>query len=77
MTKDQRIAILERQIADLQRRGAICGPRRVVAWLHSNHRTAYVITDRVKDVWLRVDPSHVEYYTIPLYEDPLWPKSQS
>jgi len=40
-----------------------------VAWLHADHRTAYVITDKVKQVWLQVDPKHVEHYTVPLYLD--------
>jgi hypothetical protein len=38
-----------------------------IAWLHRDHVTAYVITDRVKGIWLNVDPKHVENYTIPLY----------
>ena len=44
-------------------------PRVPVAWLHADHRTAYVITDKVKQVWLQVDPKHVEHYTVPLYLD--------
>lgn len=39
------------------------------AWLHNRHSTAYVITDRVKEIWLAADPEHVENYTIPLYFD--------
>ena len=38
-----------------------------VAWMHVHHTTAYVITDRVKGIWLEVDSKHVEHYTIPLY----------
>jgi hypothetical protein len=38
-----------------------------VAWLHKDKSTAFVITDRVKQIWLEVDAKHVENYTIPLY----------
>lgn len=41
------------------------------AWLHAEHRTAYVITNRVKEIWLGADPKHVEHYTIPLYAEHL------
>ncbi len=38
-----------------------------VAWLHENYPDAYVITNRVKNIWLGCDPKHVEHYTIPIY----------
>ena len=37
------------------------------AWLHCSHPEAYVITDRVKEIWLACNPRHVEHYTIPLF----------
>ena len=40
------------------------------AWLHIKHPTAYVITDRVKCIWLKCKEQHVERYTIPLYAAP-------
>ncbi len=39
----------------------------IIAWLHKDHATAYVITARVKELWEKVDPRHVENYTVPLY----------
>lgn len=39
------------------------------AWLHKHETTAYVITRRVKEVWEKVNPLHVEHYTIPLYTE--------
>lgn len=40
-----------------------------IAWLHKIHPTAYVITNRVKQLWVKCgNPEHVENYTIPLYE---------
>jgi hypothetical protein len=43
----------------------------IMAWLHAEHGNAYVITDRVKDLWKQVDPRHVENYTVPLYAAPV------
>lgn len=37
-----------------------------VAWLHATKGTSHVITDRVKEIWMQVDPKHVENYTAPL-----------
>lgn len=42
-------------------------PKKVVAWLHRHHTTAYVITDTIKQLWLKAKPEHVENYTVPLY----------
>jgi hypothetical protein len=44
-----------------------CQRFRPVAWLHKDHPTAHVITDKVKRLWLAVRPKHVENYTIPVY----------
>lgn len=41
------------------------------AWLHEDQQSAYVITDRVKGLWLASWPKQVEHYTIPLYRDAL------
>jgi hypothetical protein len=43
----------------------------IMAWLHAEHGNAYVITDRVKDLWKQVDPRHVDNYTVPLYAAPV------
>jgi hypothetical protein len=40
-----------------------------VAWLHKDQ--PWVITDRVRQIWLASKPSQVENYTIPLYAAPL------
>ena len=41
---------------------------RPAAWLHKEHGNAYVITDRIKQLWIDAgNPGHVENYTIPLY----------
>lgn len=42
-------------------------PQKPIAWLHRRHTTAYVITDTIKQLWLKAKPEHVENYTVPLY----------
>jgi len=66
--EDRKLAERVLQLLDVIE-AAMSDPRVPVAWLHADHRTAYVITDKVKQVWLQVDPKHVEHYTVPLYLD--------
>ncbi len=49
-------------------------PADTVAWLHKDKPTSHVITDRVKSLWLKVDPKQVENYTLPLTEIGAQPK---
>lgn len=51
------------EAARLEKKGA-----RLVGWLHRTHPTAYIITARAKELWLRAGkPEHVENYTVPVY----------
>lgn len=37
------------------------------AWLHESDGRIDVIPNELKDIWLKVRPSQVEHYTVPLY----------
>lgn len=42
--------------------------RQPVAWLNVYKPHAFVITDQVKRLWVKVDASAVKDYTIPVYK---------
>lgn len=45
-------------------------PKEVVAWLHDYAPEALVITDAVKNIWLKAKPEHVEHYNTRLIIHP-------
>lgn len=38
-----------------------------VAWAHDTKGYAYVISDAVRQLWLKAKPKHVKHYTVPLF----------
>jgi hypothetical protein len=58
--------------SDCEKQCLPCSAGGPVAWLHKDYATAYVITNRVKDLWEKVDQKHVQNYTVPLFSCPIY-----
>jgi hypothetical protein len=43
-------------------------PPKITAWMHDGEGRVDIISDTVKEIWLKVKPYMVEHYTIPLFK---------